>query len=84
MIQSDMEAFREHLAADPGENDTALLYKAIDQLNPLEKSIVILYLEEQSYVEIADITGLTVNHIGVRLNRIKSKIKKILLSYGVR
>lgn len=78
----------EDRAFDPivEEEDESLkmLYKAIDQLNPLEKSIVILFLDDQSYTEIADVTGLSINNIGVKLNRIRAKIKKIMLNYGIR
>jgi len=47
----------------------------ISILNEKNKSIIILYLEELKYKEIAEITGLTENHIAVRMKR----IKKILL-----
>jgi|SRR6187397_2094352 RNA polymerase sigma-70 factor (ECF subfamily) len=60
-----------------------ILYQAIDHLNPVEKSIIILFLDDQSYSEIAEITGLSVNNVGVKLNRIKIKIKKIMLDYGI-
>jgi RNA polymerase sigma-70 factor, ECF subfamily len=67
------------------EDDEALkiLYRAIDDLNPLEKSIVILFLDDQPYTEIAEITGLSVNNVGVKLNRIKIKMKKIISDYGI-
>jgi RNA polymerase sigma-70 factor (ECF subfamily) len=35
-------------------------------------------LEEKSYQEIADILGTSANNIGVRVNRIKERLKKIL------
>jgi RNA polymerase sigma-70 factor (ECF subfamily) len=54
------------------------LFKAINQLDPLEKSIIILYLDELSYKDISEITGLSESNIGVKLNRIRTKIKKIL------
>jgi RNA polymerase sigma-70 factor (ECF subfamily) len=37
-----------------------------------------LYLEDLSYQEIAAITGLTENNVGVKLNRIKTKIQQLL------
>jgi RNA polymerase sigma-70 factor, ECF subfamily len=78
----------ESKAFDPFEEEEVdtlkILYKAIDQLSPLEKSIVILFLDEQSYSEIAEITGLSVSNVGVKLNRIKMKIKKIMSDYGIR
>ena len=51
------------------------LTSCISKLNKENKSIIILYLEELKYKEIAEITGLTENHIAVKMKR----IKKILL-----
>jgi RNA polymerase sigma-70 factor (ECF subfamily) len=59
-----------------------LLYRAMDQLDPQDKSLVVFYLDELSYTEIAEITGWTVTNVGVKLNRIKKKMKLILESYG--
>ena len=53
------------------------MYKLIYKLGTLERAIILLWLEEKSYQEIADITGLTVNNIAVKLNRIKEKLKKM-------
>lgn len=54
------------------------LYMAINQLGPLDKAIAFLYLEQKDYQEIADVLGMNKNTIGVRLNRIKVKLKKVL------
>ncbi|KAA3658286.1 MAG: sigma-70 family RNA polymerase sigma factor, partial [Calditrichaeota bacterium] len=56
------------------------LYKAINQLKPSEKAIVLLYLEEKSYEEIAEITGLNLSNVSVKLVRIKKKLKQIFQS----
>ena len=55
------------------------LYQAISRLNEAEKALILLYLDDLSYADIADITGLTENHVGVKINRIKSKLKSLLL-----
>jgi len=60
------------------QGDLALLRHAIDQLNEIEKAIVMLYLEEKSYEEISDIIGITKSNVGVKLNRIKLKLEKII------
>ena len=52
------------------------LYRMINRLGPLEKSIILLYLEEKSYEEIAEITGLTVTNVATKISRIKDKLKK--------
>lgn len=53
-----------------------ILQKLISSLPPLEKALVLLYLEDRSYQEIADIMGLTVTNVGTKLGRIKDKLKK--------
>ncbi|WP_407426879.1 RNA polymerase sigma factor [Arcticibacter sp.] len=58
--------------------ELALLRHAIDQLNEIEKAVIMLYLEEKSYEEIADIMGITKSNVGVKLNRIKIKLEKII------
>ncbi|KAA3626801.1 MAG: sigma-70 family RNA polymerase sigma factor [Bacteroidetes bacterium] len=54
------------------------LYKGIQQLKKVEKAIILLYLEEKTYQEIADITGLTKTNVSVRLVRIKTKLEKLV------
>ena len=54
------------------------LYVAIRHLSEVDRALIILYLEEKSYQEIADILGTNANNIGVRVNRIKERLKKIL------
>ena len=53
-----------------------LLKQSINGLNLLEKGIVVLYLEEKSYEEIAEIVGISVSNVGTKLSRIKEKLKK--------
>jgi len=59
------------------EENIREMYKLIYQLKTLERAIILLYLEEKSYQEIADITGLTVSNVAVKLNRIKEKLKRM-------
>ena len=54
------------------------LYEAIKQLSEIDRAVIILYLEEKTYQEIAEITGTNQNYIGVRINRIKQRLKIIL------
>lgn len=53
------------------------LYRLINRLGQLDKSIILLYLEDKSYEEIAEITGLTITNVATKLNRIKDKLKKM-------
>jgi RNA polymerase sigma-70 factor (ECF subfamily) len=47
----------------------------IKTLPDIEKSLIFLYLEDKPYKEIAEIMGITESNVGVRLNRIKTKLK---------
>lgn len=58
----------------------SLLKQAIQHLTKIEKAIIILYLEEKSYDEISEITGITKSNVGVKLNRIKRKLETIIKS----
>lgn len=53
------------------------MYYYIHQLKTMERAIVLLYLEEKSYQEIADITGLTVSNVATKLKRSKEKLRKM-------
>ena len=57
-----------------------LLKQAIEKLSAIEKAIIMLYLEDKSYDEIAEIVGISNSNVGVRLNRIKTKLEKIIKS----
>ena len=54
------------------------LYKQISKLNDLDKTIIFLYLEQCSYEEIAEITGMSQSNVSVRLVRIREKLRKKL------
>ena len=64
-----------HAFADESLNQ---LYDAIKQLSEVDRGVILLYLEEKSYQEIADIIGTNPNNIGVRIKRIKERLKKLL------
>src|SRR5262245_34419077 len=52
-----------------------LLYEAIDTLTDVDKAIILLHLEDQTYDEIASISGLSKTNVSVRLVRIKRALK---------
>lgn len=53
-----------------------MLHRLISELPTLEKAIMLLYLEDKSYQEMAEILGLTPGNVGVKINRIKDKLRK--------
>jgi RNA polymerase sigma-70 factor, ECF subfamily len=54
----------------------AALRRAIASLPDQDRLIITLLLESLSYREIAEITGVTVNHVGVKISRIKQAIEQ--------
>ncbi len=61
---------------DPENANQEKLYRAINQLSPIDKAIITLYLDEYSYKEIAEIIGISESNTGVKISRIKSQILK--------
>jgi RNA polymerase sigma-70 factor, ECF subfamily len=53
-----------------------LLLNAIYELDEIDRSIMLLYLDEKSYDEIAEIIGISKSNVGVRISRAKESIKQ--------
>jgi len=60
------------------EDQIKMLNKAVARLTGVEKSIILLFLEDKKYEEIAEITGITQNYVRVKMNRIKKKLKLLM------
>nr|WP_255712538.1 RNA polymerase sigma factor [Rhodopirellula sp. JC740] len=54
------------------------LYKAIHQLPQSDVALVLLYLDEMSYREMASVLGISESNVGVRLNRAKNALSRLL------
>ena len=77
--KSISEADFEIPAMETTENEhVTILHQAIQQLTEIEKAIIMLYLDEKNYDEITDISGISKTNVGVKLNRIKQKLSKII------
>ncbi|MDR0507793.1 MAG: sigma-70 family RNA polymerase sigma factor [Dysgonamonadaceae bacterium] len=72
-------SFSDEIAFEPDSfaDDLKTLYRLIYSLEKLERAIILLWLEEKSYQEIADITGLSLSNVATKLKRIKEKLKNI-------
>lgn len=64
------------------EEQIRVLNQAVSQLTGIEKSIILLFLEDKKYEEIAEITGITQNYVRVKMNRIKKKLKLLMNTEG--
>ena len=54
------------------------LYSAIRSLKPLDRSLMLMALDELSYREMAEVLGLSESNIGVKINRIKHQLSQTL------
>jgi RNA polymerase sigma-70 factor, ECF subfamily len=66
------------LSEQPDSSHTEILYQCIDELNQLNKAIILLYLDGNSHDEISDITGISRTNVGTRIGRIKEQIKNLV------
>lgn len=69
------------LVQEPGdekEEQLATFYKAVKQLDKVEKALIFLYMEDRPYEEMAASLGITQGNLRVRLNRVKNKLKDII------
>lgn len=81
---SSLEHVSDENSGSLEEEQLQELYKAIAQLNDVEKAIVMLYMEERSYNDMEDILGISQGHLRVKMNRIKEKLRQLTkaIDYG--
>lgn len=65
------------LIEDKSDNEIHLnlLEQFISELKEIDKALMILYLEDKSHTEIAEILGMSVSNVGTKIGRIKDKLK---------
>lgn len=61
------------------EHDLNLLQQFIQELNEMDRALMVLYLETKSYGEIGKIMGISESNVGTRIGRIKEKLRKKFL-----
>ena len=66
------------------ENDNSsgldIIYQCVDELNEMNKAIILLYLDGNSHEEISEITGISKTNVGTRISRIKEQIKNLAIT----
>lgn len=62
---------------DPCE-EMAAMYRAIQRLSQVDRALTLLYLEDCSYREMAQVLGISESHVGVKLNRIKAQLRTLV------
>ena len=73
------DLFQEVLVKDRDEDtrQVDMLHKRIAKLQPFDRAIVLLWLENLSYEEIGQIVGITTKNVSVRLFRIREQLKNM-------
>lgn len=74
MLSMDVDYFDSH------EQETAqvrILHERIARLQPLDRAIILLWLEQISYGEIGEIVGISAKNVSVRLARIRVQLKNM-------
>lgn len=69
----------EIVAGDPGpeeSDDLRLLHGFINQLDELNKALIILYLDGNSYDTIAEILGISTTNVATKISRIKERLRR--------
>jgi RNA polymerase sigma-70 factor (ECF subfamily) len=61
------------------EESFAKLQAAIQQLSEVDRGMIMMALDEMPYEEIALVIGITQNNVRVRMNRIREKLKKMMV-----
>ncbi len=82
LVLIPLESHNMNFANVEEDDDLIILYKAIGELSTVEKSIIILFLEDLPYAEIASITGLSPNNVAVKVSRIKKQLREKIARYG--
>ncbi len=78
-LESSEAAARVEAPAPAGEDGRlAALQRFLGGQGELERALVLLYLEDRSYREIAEILGLSETNVGTKLNRLKHEMRRTL------
>lgn len=72
-----------HVYEDEKEDlsgEIGLLRQFINEQNKLDKALLLMYLDENSHAQIAEVLGISVSNVGTRLGRLKQKMKQYITS----
>lgn len=75
-ISENVIAFTAEDASGDNNSNLQFLQQFINELKELDRALMLLYLEEKSQKEMAEILGLSETNIGTKISRIKEKLKQ--------
>jgi RNA polymerase sigma-70 factor (ECF subfamily) len=68
------------LLEQDNSSESEILYNCIDELNEINKAIILLYLDGNSHDEISEIMGISKSNVGTRIGRIKEQIRNLAIT----
>lgn len=90
-VRGETRRRRHHVAYDPDLHDCeastqsheddehlALLQRAMQSLDPMNRALLMLYLDERSHREIAEVLGISESNVGTKLTRLKDRLRTTL------
>lgn len=75
-INSEIISLPDQTEEETYEGEIRLLYQFIEQQSALDKALLLLYLDQVRYHDIASILGISESNVVTKINRLKKKIKK--------
>jgi RNA polymerase sigma-70 factor (ECF subfamily) len=78
-LEEDLHELADETADDPEAAQRVRdLHRFIGQLEPLNRALLLLYLEDRSYREIADVLGISETNVATKISRLKQRIRSEL------
>jgi RNA polymerase sigma-70 factor (ECF subfamily) len=74
LLDAHLDTIAGEPAAEPDER-LAALYAFIGELDALNRALILLYLEDRSYADIAEVLGISATNVATKINRIKQKLR---------
>lgn len=75
IVDFSVQDFVDNNESEPNPN-LMLLEKFINELNDIDKALMLLYLEDKSHAEISEILGISTSNVSTKVQRIKEKLKE--------
>lgn len=81
LFVEELLTFNNTAFADTSDNQPVidLLYRCIERLSPVNKAIILLYLDDKSNDEIAEVMGMTKTNVSTRLSRIREELRVCMI-----
>ena len=84
-LELELHETADPLAHEPDADEAPrLLAEFIAQLDALNRALLLLYLDERGYREIADILGISETNVSTKINRLKERVRRFGETHGTR